>query len=72
MGGGRPDRFLSRCRAKNEANVFAPVRDFDAEFVPVTATPEEVDDDVIGNAMTEVVRGQRGTHNHRVLAGRRF
>ena len=54
------DRFLPRCRVENEANVLAPVLDLYAEFVPDASTPEEVDDDVTGLSMTEMVRRGQG------------
>jgi hypothetical protein len=49
------DRVLPRSRAENEANVLAPVLDLYAEFVPDSAIPEDVDDDVIGFPVSEVI-----------------
>jgi hypothetical protein len=49
------DRLLPRSRAENEANVLAAVLDLYAELLPDSATPEEVDDDVIGLSVPEMI-----------------
>ena len=49
------ERFAPGRRAENEASPVAPVLDLYAEFVPDSATPEEVDDDVIGLPVCEMI-----------------